>query len=104
MSDVRTFDATADPDLLPQSMYDFLRSRYWVIVQPNEEAFAWDWVMSVREPRPVPNPTMSWRRPTYGEAQSWWDLTHTDRMFDVRRSWPEEIRARMEERRRRYCR
>lgn len=72
-----SFDATYDPDLLDTKTWEYLRDNWWVCgwnyrngYRQDEDASPqnWSWCMSMAEPRPVPNPDMKWRRPTYGEA------------------------------------
>src|ERR1022692_2617441 len=72
------FDATDDVDLLPFPTWEYMRDRWWVCVfKPrvyglDEAARPWAWCQGPREPRPVPNTQMYWRRPTYDEAMNRW--------------------------------
>lgn len=60
--------------MMTHERYESVREHYWVLSFANEKAAPFDWVFSVHEPQPVPNPTMSWRRPTYEETL---DRQHT---------------------------
>ena len=47
-----------------------IRDHYWVLdfVHASAPARWMDWRFGLNKPRPVMNPTMQWRRPTYEEA------------------------------------
>lgn len=72
MSDELIIDATNDHDLLSLEAFQALEKLYWVCAYKHkQDEVSWfDWVFSSGEPRPVPNPDMHWRRPTYAEALS----------------------------------
>lgn len=63
------FDSTDESDrILPPELFKFMRERYWVCVFRDRDAGIGDWCMATKEPMPVPNPQMFWRRPTWGEC------------------------------------
>ena len=81
----RVLTVEAD-DLVSPETFARIQQHYWISAWKNErnKPFWWDWVFSLSEPRPVPNPNMTWRRPTYEEAveREWWfrnDRDHWDR-------------------------
>lgn len=64
--------------------FEMIRDHYWVLAFEGEKAVAFDWLFSIREPVPVPNPRMEWRRPTYEE------VIERQQAFEFNPQWFEE--------------
>ena len=61
----------AEVSTLTPERFALLAARYWVPVfrrTDAEPARPWEWLFGISEPKPMPNPDMYWRRPTYSEA------------------------------------
>lgn len=77
-------DATADPDLPSQELFNAMRERYWVCAfKSGDSRVSMDsWLWSAERPRDVPNGMMAWRRPTFGEFCAFVSAWHAGRRPD----------------------
>lgn len=75
-------------NLVSEKAFAYIATHYWVCAFEREQVSWFNWAFSVSEPKPVPNPQMFWRRPTYAEA------VRREEMF---RDDPEHFRRCMED-------
>jgi len=55
--------------MMTQERYEAIKERYWVLGFRKENASVFDWLYSPNSvPRPVLNPSMQWRKPTFVEV------------------------------------